>query len=115
VGTDCIFCRISSGQTPATILYQDDLLVAIEDIAPQAPHHFLIIPRRHIPTVMDLTGEDDALVGRVYQAAQRIAGDHGFAEQGFRVVVNCNENGGQTVWHLHFHLLGGRRFLWPPG
>lgn len=112
---DCIFCRISSGGTPAELLYQDDRVVAVRDIAPQAPHHLLIIPRRHIPTIMDLAEDDGTLLESVYRAAKTLAVDLGFAATGFRVVVNCNDDGGQTVWHLHFHLLGGRRLTWPPG
>jgi len=115
VNEDCIFCRISRGETPAEFLYQDDHVVVVRDIAPQAPHHLLIIPRRHIPTIMDLTEEDGGLLDAVYRAAGATAVDLGFAGKGFRVVVNCNEDGGQTVWHLHFHLLGGRRLAWPPG
>jgi histidine triad (HIT) family protein len=111
----CIFCRITGGQSPARVRYQDDQVVVIEDLAPQAPHHLLIIPRRHISTVLDLTGEDSRLVGHVYQVAGKLARELGFAEKGFRVVVNCNRDGGQTVWHLHFHLLAGRRLRWPPG
>lgn len=112
---ECIFCRIASGSTPATIVYRDESVIAIEDISPQAPHHLLIIPIRHIPGVMDLSGDDKELVGHIFQVASRLAAERGFASKGFRVVVNCNRDGGQTVWHLHYHLLGGRRLSWPPG
>jgi histidine triad (HIT) family protein len=115
VEKDCIFCKIGAGETPAEFLYQDEQVVAVQDIAPQAPHHILIIPRKHIPTLLDLREGDALLLESVYSAAGKIASDRGFAQSGFRVVVNCNEDGGQTVWHLHFHLLGGRRLTWPPG
>lgn len=118
-GTDmsdqCIFCSIIDGRRPGKILYQDEDLVVLKDIAPQAPHHYLIVPRKHIPTVMDMNEAPDDLAGKIFRAAARIAREMGFADQGFRVVSNCNRDGGQTVWHLHFHLLGGRPFSWPPG
>jgi len=112
---NCLFCKIIAGAIPAKIVYQDDQVIAIEDIAPQAPHHLLIIPRKHVPTVLDLKPEDNALIGHVHQVAAQIAQDRGFAAEGFRVVVNCNEGAGQSVWHIHFHLLGGRKLTWPPG
>jgi len=112
---NCIFCKIISGKIPGNFIYQDDALVVVEDIAPQAPHHYLIFPRKHIPTTMDLTDDDRGLVGHVYQVAARIAREKGFADAGFRVVNNCNKEGGQVVWHIHFHLLGGRKMEWPPG
>jgi histidine triad (HIT) family protein len=112
---NCIFCKIIAGEIPGRIHYQDDLVVALEDIQPQAPHHYLLIPRKHIRTTLDLTTADNELMGRIFQVAGRIAHDLGFAEDGFRIVNNCNEGGGQSVWHLHFHLLGGRDLTWPPG
>jgi len=112
---NCLFCKIMSGAIPATIVYEDDLVIAIEDIAPQAPHHLLIIPRKHLATLLDLTAEDNALVGHVYQVAAKIAKQREIADDGFRVVANCNEGAGQSVWHIHFHLLGGRKLTWPPG
>jgi len=111
----CIFCRIIDGSIPARIVYQDDQVLAIQDIAPQAPHHYLIIPRMHLPTILDIGGASPELSSAAFAAARTIASRMGFAESGFRVVVNCNGDGGQTVWHLHFHLLGGRQFSWPPG
>jgi len=111
----CIFCKIAAGEIPARILYKDDLVVAFEDLSPQAPHHILIIPRKHIRTTLDLTTADNPLIGHIYQIAGKIAHDLGFAENGFRLVNNCNADGGQLVWHLHFHLLGGRELSWPPG
>lgn len=112
---NCLFCKIMAGSIPATIVYEDDLAIAIEDIAPQAPHHLLIIPRKHLATLLDLTAEDNALVGHIYQVAAKIAKQRGIADDGFRVVANCNEGAGQSVWHIHFHLLGGRKMTWPPG
>ncbi len=112
---NCIFCKIIAGAIPAKFVYQDDHLVVIEDITPQAPFHLLIIPRKHIRTTLDLTTADNALIGHVHQVAGRIAHDLGFAEDGFRLVNNCNTAAGQTVWHIHFHLLGGRDLTWPPG
>jgi diadenosine tetraphosphate (Ap4A) HIT family hydrolase len=111
----CLFCKIIAGEIPAKMVHADDLVVVIEDIAPAAPQHFLILPRKHITSILDLTLEDDALVGHVHRVAARLAREKGFAESGFRVVVNTNDDGGQTVFHLHFHLLAGRRLTWPPG
>ena len=111
----CIFCRIIAGEIPARLVYQDEHVVAIEDINPQAPCHVLIIPRKHVRTTLDLTTADNAMIGHLFQAAGRIAHDLGIAEDGFRLVNNCNAAGGQIVWHIHFHLLGGRDLTWPPG
>lgn len=113
--SDCIFCKIAAGEIPATIRYEDPEIIAFEDLQPQAPHHLLIIPRKHIRTALDLTTADNAMIGHIYQVAGKLANDLGFAADGFRVVNNCNEAGGQVVWHLHFHLLGGRDMNWPPG
>ncbi len=115
MASDCIFCKISSGEVPANICYADDDVIAFEDIQSQAPHHLLIVPRKHIRTTLDLTPDDDGLIDHIYQVAGKLARDLGFAEAGFRIVNNCNEAGGQVVWHLHFHLLGGREMGWPPG
>lgn len=115
MASDCLFCKIIAGEIPATLAYEDPQLVAFEDIDPQAPHHFLIVPKKHIQTTLDLAPLDNELVGHIYQVAGKIARDLGFADSGFRVVNNCNEAGGQAVWHLHFHLLGGRDMTWPPG
>ena len=111
----CLFCKIVRGDIPAEKIYEDDFLVAFKDIEPQAPFHFLLVPRQHIRSTLDLTESHDALLGRIFQTANKIARDFGFAEDGFRVVNNCNEGGGQCVWHIHFHLLGGRQMNWPPG
>jgi len=115
MSSNCIFCKVVAGEIPAEQVFADEQVVAFRDIDPQAPQHILIIPRRHIPTALDLSEEDNALVGHIFQVAAKIARQLGFAEQGYRVVNNCNEQGGQVVWHLHFHLLGGRQLTWPPG
>ena len=115
MATDCLFCKIVAGEIPASIKYRDDRLVVFEDIAPQAPQHLLIVPCKHIRTTLDLTTADNDLIGHIYQIAGRMAREFGFADDGFRVVNNCNEGAGQSVWHLHFHLLGGRDLTWPPG
>lgn len=115
MASDCLFCKIIAGEIPATLHYEDSRLVVFADIDPQAPYHLLIVPKKHIRTTLDLTTADNDLIGHIYQIAGKIAHDLGFADDGFRVVNNCNESGGQTVWHIHFHLLGGRDLTWPPG
>ena len=113
--TDCIFCKIAAGEIPSEFVYEDDQVVGFRDLNPQAPTHVLLIPRRHIATLNDLRPEDEALVGHLYTAAAQVARQEGLAEAGYRTVINCNADGGQTVFHLHLHLLGGRRMSWPPG
>ena len=112
---DCLFCKIAAGQIPATIVYQDDRLVAFKDLNPQAPMHVLVIPRRHVSSLNDLTAQDDALVGEMIRRAASLAGEHGYGERGYRTVFNCNADAGQTVFHVHLHVLGGRSLKWPPG
>lgn len=112
---DCLFCRILEGDVPADVVFESDAAIGFRDINPQAPTHVLIIPRRHIPTINDLGAEDRELVGELYLAAQQIASDEGLSERGYRVVMNCNEGAGQSVFHVHLHLLGGRGLGWPPG
>lgn len=112
---NCLFCKIIAGEIPAGIIYQDEFVVAFKDINPQAPHHLLILPRRHIPTTLDISAMDMELIGHIYRVAGKLATELGFADSGFRIVNNCKDDGGQTVWHLHFHLLGGRKLTWPPG
>lgn len=112
---DCIFCRIAAGDIPAERVFEDDRVVAFRDLNPQAPTHVLVIPRRHISTLNDLGPDDEALVGHLMVAAKTVAGEAGFADAGYRTVMNCNADGGQTVFHIHLHLLGGRRLHWPPG
>jgi histidine triad (HIT) family protein len=113
--TDCLFCKIVAGEIPGAIVYQDDTLVAFKDINPQAPMHVLVVPRRHIATLNDLSDADDALVGEMMRRATALAKEHGYAERGYRTVFNCNADAGQTVFHIHLHVLGGRRLSWPPG
>lgn len=113
--SDCLFCKIVAGEIPAKIAFSDEKVVAFEDINPQAPVHVLIVPRKHIPTVLDLTEQDQELVGHMHIVANRVAADRSLAEDGYRLVTNCMEAAGQEVLHLHMHLLGGRRFHWPPG
>jgi histidine triad (HIT) family protein len=112
---DCLFCKISTGEVPAKIIYQDHLVIALDDITPQAPQHKLIISKKHISTLNDLHTEDTELVGHMVQIAQKLAKKLIIAEQGYRIVLNCNPAGGQTVFHIHAHLLGGRHLAWPPG
>ena len=109
-----MFNKIISREIPANIIYEDDQVLAFHDIAPMAPVHFLIIPKKQIRTLNDLTKEDRALAGHILFTAQRLAVEQG-CEKGFRVVMNCNEDGGQTVYHLHMHVLGQRKMNWPPG
>lgn len=112
---DCIFCNIVAGGIPAEVLYEDDHVMAFKDINPQAPVHALIIPRRHLPAVSDMTRADTELIGQLHWAASQLARDLGIAESGFRLVINNGADAQQTVAHLHLHLLGGRSFAWPPG
>ncbi|WP_006788719.1 histidine triad nucleotide-binding protein [Thiorhodospira sibirica] len=113
--TECIFCKIITGDIPAKIIYETPELLAFHDLNPQAPLHALIIPRKHIATLNDLTEADAPLLGQMYLAAQHIAAQAGFAERGYRCVINCNLDGGQSVYHIHLHLLAGRKHSWPPG
>ncbi len=113
--TDCLFCRIKDGEIPCDKVYEDDDVFAFRDINPQAPVHILIIPKQHVATLNDLEDADPAIAGRLLLASRQIAADQGIDDDGYRLVVNCNENGGQDVFHVHLHLLGGRRLTWPPG
>lgn len=113
--TDTLFSRIIRRELPADIVYEDEEILAFRDIAPHAPTHVLFVPKKPIPTLDALTDEDAPLIGRLVLAASRYAREQGVAEDGYRLVVNCNEHGGQTVYHLHFHLLAGRPMQWPPG
>ncbi|MCW4149447.1 histidine triad nucleotide-binding protein [Halomonas sp. 18H] len=112
---DCLFCKIINREIPADIVHEDDEILAFNDIDPKAPTHMLVIPKKHIATLNDIEEGDLSLVGRLQYAAARLARDQGFADDGYRVVMNCNEDGGQTVYHIHMHLMGGRRFTWPAG
>ena len=112
---DCIFCKIASGAIPSKKVYEDDQLIAFHDIAPQAPVHVLVVPKRHIPGVNELAAADEALVGHVYSVIAKLVKTLGIDESGYRVVVNSGADGQQSVPHLHFHVLGGRLLAWPPG
>ena len=112
---DCLFCKIVAGDIPAEIIHETDSSIAFRDINPKAPTHVLIIPREHIATINDLNAGNEATVGDLYMAAKSIAAEEGLADEGYRVVMNCNEAAGQTVFHIHLHLLGGRSLGWPPG
>ena len=112
---DCIFCKIADGRIPSTKVHEDDVCVAFNDLSPQAPTHILIIPRRHFESLDKTSSEDSATLGHLLSTAASIARDQGFAENGYRVVINTNSDGGQTVFHLHVHLLAGRQFVFPPG
>ena len=112
---DCLFCRISAGEVPATRVHEDDLVLAIRDVSPQAPVHVLLMPREHVVSARELGEADGAMLGRLFEVAARIAADEGVADDGYRLVTNVGREAGQSVSHLHFHLLGGRRMAWPPG
>ena len=112
---DCLFCAIAAGQIPATIVHADDQVVAFRDIAPRAPTHIIVIPRAHLASAAELTDEHAALTGHLLAVAASVARAEGIAEGGYRIVTNIGQWGGQTVDHLHFHLMGGRPFSWPPG
>jgi histidine triad (HIT) family protein len=112
---ECLFCKIAEKKRAANILYEDDLSVAFEDTNPQAPVHSLVIPKKHISTNLDLKKEENSLIGHLFQVANKIAKDKGIADRGFRLVMNCNPESGQSVFHIHLHILGGRRMHWPPG
>jgi histidine triad (HIT) family protein len=113
--TDCLFCKIVAGEIPANIVYQDEYCLAFRDINPQAPTHVLIIPRQHIATINDVDPENTQLVGHLVLAAKKIARAEKLSDDGYRLILNCNADAGQTVFHIHVHLLGGRVFGWPPG
>ncbi len=113
--TDCLFCKMASGAIKPDIVYQNDAVLAFRDINPQAPLHVLIIPKRHISTLNDLQDSDGELIGDLYLAAKQIAEQEGVAVRGYRTVMNCNAEAGQSVFHVHLHLLGGRPMHWPPG
>lgn len=112
---DCLFCRIINREIPADIVLETDELLAFRDVSPQAPTHILVIPKKHIQSINHATPEDEALLGKLVLAAQRIAGQEGLKDSGYRLVMNTNDHGGQTVYHIHLHILGGRQMTWPPG
>lgn len=112
---DCLFCKIVAREIPAGLVYEDDTLVAFKDINPQAPLHLLIVPRRHIASLNEMTRDDDGLVGSMIRRAAALAKDNGYDASGYRTVFNTNREAGQTVFHIHLHLLAGRPLSWPPG
>ncbi|MEM7278793.1 MAG: histidine triad nucleotide-binding protein [Pseudomonadota bacterium] len=112
---DCLFCKIVAGDIPADVVYDSDEVLGFRDIAPQAPVHALFIPKKHISTINDATLDDAEILGQLLLAASAFSKEQGIDEPGFRVAMNCNNDGGQTVYHIHLHLLGGRQMSWPPG
>jgi histidine triad (HIT) family protein len=112
---DCIFCKIVNGEIPADRVYEDDKVIAFNDIEPQAPIHILIIPKEHIPSLNSIDESNNSIIGHIHYVITKIAKEKGIDQKGYRVVNNCGKEGGQTVSHLHFHLLGGRNMMWPPG
>lgn len=112
---DCLFCKMANGEIKPDMVYENAAVMAFRDINPQAPVHVLVVPKKHITTLNDLQPEHDVLVGELYLTAKTVAERLGIADGGYRTVMNCNEDGGQTVFHIHLHLLGGRRMAWPPG
>lgn len=111
----CLFCRIVNKELPGKIIYEDDLVIVFEDIQPQAPIHTLVVPKKHFATLLDVDEEDKGILDHILMVAKNIAKAKGIAETGFRLVINNNPKGGQTIYHLHLHLLGGRQMHWPPG
>ena len=113
--SDCLFCKIIAGEIPGHLVHEDRDVVVVKDINPQAPLHLLIVPRRHIATLNDLTPGDDGLIGAMFRRAAALAKQNGYADRGYRTVFNCHRDAGQTVFHIHLHLLAGRGLGWPPG
>lgn len=113
--SECLFCKMVAGEIKPDVVFEDDDVLAFRDVNPQAPMHVLVIPRVHIATTNDLTPDNAAVLGKLYLAAKQIAADEGVAEPGYRMVMNCNPEAGQSVYHLHLHVLGGRAMAWPPG
>lgn len=112
---DCIFCKIANKEIPSEIVYENDKLIAFKDVSPQAPVHILIVPKKHIQSINDIDESDINLIGEIYLTIKSLVKDLGIDKEGYRVINNCGEYGGQSVPHLHFHVLGGRKFSWPPG
>lgn len=112
---DCIFCKIIKKEIPVSLVFENEKIIAFNDINPQAPVHILIIPKKHIPTLLDFSKKDISIIQEVFLNIPSLVCQFGIKERGFRIVMNCNQDAGQSVFHLHFHLLGGRKFSWPPG
>lgn len=113
--SNCLFCKIAEKKIPAKIVHEDGLTLAFEDISPQAPIHIVVIPKKHIPTLLDIKDSDSDLISHLLKIITKITVDKGISERGFRLVINCNPEGGQTIYHIHFHIFGGRQMHWPPG
>ncbi len=113
--SDCIFCKIAAGEIPSDKVFEDDSIVGFRDLQPQAPTHIVIIPRKHIETMNDFSEDDSELLSKMLLACRNIAKNEGLSGDGYRIVINCNSDGGQSVFHIHAHVLGGRRMSWPPG
>lgn len=113
--SDCIFCKIASGEIPCSKVYEDDTVLCFNDINPEAPCHVLVIPKKHISNLNSITEEDSVILSHIFMVIKKVVKDLGIEEKGYRVVTNCGEDGGQTVQHIHFHVLGGRSLAWPPG
>ncbi|HHV71168.1 MAG TPA: histidine triad nucleotide-binding protein [Clostridia bacterium] len=112
---DCIFCKIATKQVPAELVYEDDLVVVFRDLAPQAPVHLLIVPKKHIPTLQHLSTEDNEIITNIFSIIPKLAEEFQVERSGYRLVANCGKEGGQSVFHIHFHFLAGRQMNWPPG
>lgn len=112
---DCLFCKIINGEIPSNKVYEDDLVYAFNDISPEAPVHILIVPKKHYDSILDVNDKDLSIIGHINKVATIIAKETGIDKSGFRIINNCGEEGGQTVNHIHYHLLGGRMLKWPPG
>ncbi len=112
---NCLFCKMVAGDIKPDVVYEDDSVLAFRDLNPQAPVHILVIPKKHISTINDMSHDDERLIGKLYMAAKKITKQEGISEDGYRAVINCNKDGGQAVYHIHLHLLGGRSMVWPPG
>lgn len=112
---DCLFCKIIKGEIPSKKAYEDEDVYAFWDISPTAPVHILVIPKKHIATLNDISEQNSSVISKIYEAIPKIAKENGIAEDGYRVVTNCNKAAGQTVFHIHFHLIGGRELTWPAG
>lgn len=112
---DCIFCKIVNGEIPSTKVYEDDKVLAFKDISPEAPVHIVVIPKEHIRSTNELNENNSSIVAHIFTVINKIAEEQGIKDSGYRIINNCGEHGGQTVNHIHFHLLGGRNLLWPPG
>ncbi len=112
---NCLFCKMVAGDIQPDVVYESDSVLAFRDLNPQAPVHILVIPKKHIATINDISDDDEVLIGELYTAAKKIASQEGISNNGYRAVMNCNEDGGQAVYHIHLHLLGGRSMAWPPG